>query len=71
MGEGRRQPTPAPPRRGDRRQPTPNPSQPTPNPSQPTPNPSQEGRGRQEEPGMSEEVGAKFCQSDFSAQLCP
>ncbi|NEP88594.1 MAG: hypothetical protein F6K18_18125 [Okeania sp. SIO2C2] len=32
---------------------------------QPTPRPSQEGRN-----GNLEEVGAKFCKNDFSAQLC-
>ncbi|WP_293090455.1 hypothetical protein, partial [Okeania sp. SIO3B5] len=48
-------------------QPTPSPSQPTPSPSQPTPSPSQEGRGRQEERGMSEEVGAGVLSLNFSA----
>ncbi|GGA51502.1 hypothetical protein CYANOKiyG1_71210 [Okeania sp. KiyG1] len=56
MGEGRRQPTLTPPRRGDRRQ--------------PTPNPDRGGEGKTGEMGTSEEVGAKFCKNDFSAQLC-
>ena len=39
---------------------------------QPTPSPSQEGRGKQEtgEMGMSEEVGAKFCPKIFMPKSC-